>query len=226
MSFILIHRLSIFIFVFPTIVFIIVSSVMQLMMEDWLRSMLEWNPALRGRDLPPDPSHPGPIVAFEKLDRMFKTEVAFIFWVEGLAHLCYEVGEDVTMDEIRERIERDTGVSRQYQLIVLPRGQCPDETRSARQLLVTGTEGEEPISTACLFSKFNDGSECRLTQSYPEFLEVMLLNPRQETEYRVQKRMWAQSVFFVGHQNSLYRKLFQALKIHSQVSPDELLGFC
>lgn len=190
---------------------------MQLMMEDWLRSMLEWDPKLRGRDYPPDPSgSPGPIVAFEKLDRMFKTETAYIFWVEGLAHLSYQVGDDVSMEEIGEWIERDTGIARQYQLILLPRGNLPDFTKSARQLLVpTGNSEGEPASTACLFSKFNDGSECQLTQSYPEFLEVMLADPRKEAEYRIQKRMWAQSVFFVGHQNALHRKLFQALKIHS-----------
>ena len=188
---------------------------MQLMMEDWLRSMLEWNPVLRGRDYPQDPNHLGPVVAFDKIERMTKTEVAYIFWVEGLAHLCYQVGEDVSMEEIYEWIERDTGVGRQYQLIVLPRGQCPDPTKSARQLLIRRTnpdDGEEPPNTACLFSKYNDGSECRLTQSYPEFLEVMLSNPRQVQDYRTQKRMWAQSVFFVGHQNSLHKKLLQTLK--------------
>lgn len=189
-------------------------------MEDWLRSMLEWDPNLRGREYPPDPTgSSGPIVSFEKLDRMLKTETAYIFWVEGLSHLSYQVGDDVSMDEICDWIERDTGIDRSHQLLILPRGHLPDPTRSARQLLVPAPSGEgEIISTACLFSKFNDGSECQLTQSYPEFLEFMLSDPRQKTEYRMQKRMWAQAVFFVGHQNALHRKLFQALKIHSSVS--------
>lgn len=184
---------------------------MQSQMEEWLKLMLEWNPAMRGRHwLPSRP--PGPIVAFGLLDKVLNTEVVSIFWVEGLAILSYTVSDDVTMETINEWIERDTGISPHYQLLILPRGCAADSGKSARQFLCS-----EELGNVCLFSKFNDGSECKLTQVYPEFLETMLANPREEFEYRIQKRMWAQSVFFINHQATLYRKLNHALKIHSYV---------
>jgi hypothetical protein len=188
-------------------------SVVQAQMEEWLKLMLEWNPAMRGRHWVPDASRPpGPIVAFGLLEKVLTTEVVSIFWVEGLALLSYTVSDDVTMEKIHEWIERETGISPRYQLLVLPRGYASDSGKSARQFF-----GSEELGNVCLFSKFNDGSECKLTQVYPEFLETMLANPREEFEYRIQKRMWAQSVFFINHQATLYRKLNHALKIHSYV---------
>ncbi|KZS12829.1 Inhibitor of nuclear factor kappa-B kinase subunit beta [Daphnia magna] len=187
------------------------SSAMQILMEDWLKYMLDWNPAMRGRHQESDASHPpGPIVAFQILENILKTEVVSIFWVEGLALLSYAVTDDVTMETIHEWIERDTGINQRYQLLVLPRGGGPASGKSARQLLSFEEHGN-----VCLFSKVNNQSECKLTQVYPEFLEIMLANPRKEYEYRIQKRMWAQSVFFINHQTTLYRKLIHALKIHS-----------
>ena len=184
---------------------------MQSQMEEWLKLMLEWNPAMRGRHwLPSRPT--GPIVAFGLLDKVLNTEVVSIFWVEGLAILSYTVSDDVTTETINEWIERDTGISPHYQLLILPRGCASDSGKSARQFLCS-----EELGNVCLFSKFNDGSECKLTQVYPEFLETMLANPREEFEHRIQKRMWAQSVFFINHQATLYRKLNHALKIHSYV---------
>lgn len=185
---------------------------MQLLMEDWLKLMLDWDPALRGRRHS-DPKNPGPLVAFQLLEKIFNAEIVSIFWVEGLAVLSYTVSDDISMEMIQEWIERDTGISPRYQLLLLPRGCAPDLGKSARQLL-----GCEELGIPCLFSKFNDGSECKLTQVYPEFLESMLANPREETEYRIQKRMWAQSIYFINQQISLYRKLMDALKVHSYES--------
>lgn len=173
--------------------------------------MLDWNPATRGRRRESDASHqPGPIVAFQILENILKTQVVSIFWVEGLALLSYTVSDDVTMETIHEWIERDTGITQRYQLLILPRGCGPTLGKSARQLL-----SSEELGNVCLFSKFNNQSEYKLTQVYPEFLEIMLANPRKEYEYCIQKRMWAQSVFFINHQAMLYRKLIHALKIHS-----------
>ncbi len=180
-------------------------------MEDWLKLMLEWDPILRGRRHS-DPNHPGPIVAFQMLDKILEAEVVSIFWVEGLTVLSYTVTDDISMEMIHEWIERDTGISPRYKLLVLPRGHAPDSGKSARQLL-----SYEEFDNVCLFSKLNDGTERKITQVYPEFLESMLANPREEFEYRIQKRMWAQSVFFIRHQATLYRKLMHALKVHSYV---------
>ena len=185
------------------------KSILVLLMEDWLKLMLEWDPTVRGRRYS-DSSHPGPIVAFQMLDKMLKAEVASIFWAEGLTVLSYTVTDEISMEMVHQWIERDTGIIPQCQLLILPRGRTPDLEKSARQLLCC-----EEFENVCLFSKFNDGSECKITQIYPEFLEIMLANPREEFEYRIQKRMWSQSVFFIRHQATLYRKLMHALKIHS-----------
>lgn len=182
---------------------------MQLLMQDWLKLMLDWNPGLRGRRQC-DTNNPGPIVAFQTLEKILKAEIVSIFWIEGVSFLSYTVSDDISMEMIQEWIERDTGICPRYQLLLLPRGHAPDLGKSARQLL-----GCEELGIPCLFSKFNDGSECKLTQVYPEFLHCMLASPREETEYRIQKRMWAQSVYFINHQATLYRKLMHALKIHS-----------
>ena len=180
------------------------------MMEDWLRVMLDWEPVRRGRNFITETSQPGPIVFFEKLENILKTEVVSIFWVEGLSQLSYAINNSMTLAEIQEWIERDTGIKRQHQLLILPRGQCADPEKGARQLLAL----EESTMTVCLFSKCDDCSNHRLSEGYPEFMEIMLSNPRKNIDYRLQKRMWGQSLFFINHQTSLHRKLLHALKIH------------
>lgn len=180
------------------------------MMEDWLRVMLDWEPVRRGRNCIMETSQPGPVVVFEKLENILKTEVVSIFWVEGLSHLSYAINNIMTLAEIQEWIERDTGIKRQHQLLILPRGQCADPEKGARQLLAL----EESTMTVCLFSKCDDCSNHRFSENYPELMEVMLSNPRKPIEYRLQKRMWAQSLFFINHQTSIHRQLLHALKIH------------
>lgn len=190
---------------------------MQLLMEDWLKLVLELNPTLRGRRYS-DSNPPGPVVAFESLDDILKTEIVSIFWVEGLTVLSYRVGDGIPIQKIQEWIQRDTQIAPQYQLLLLPRGNELDFSKSSRQLLVAVSE--ELIGTACLFSKVDDGSECRLTQDCPEFMELMVNNPRRlESEYRVQKRMWAQSVYFIHRQMTIYRRLIHSLKVLSYDIP-------
>jgi hypothetical protein len=45
----------------------------------------------------------------------------------------------------------------------------------------------------------------------------MLSDPRAEYPYYLQKRMWAQSTYWVNQQQSVHRKLLNALKVHSYV---------
>lgn len=182
---------------------------MQLLMEDWLKLMLDFNPALRGRRYS-DSDHPGPNVAFQTLEGILKAEIVSIFWVEGLSVLSYTVTNDIPIEMIQEWIQRDTSIRPQHQLLLLPRGNELDFSKSARQLL-----SNEENGLPCLFSKFNDGSECQLAPKYSDLLEIMLANPRVESEYRMQKRMWAHSIFFIHRQMTLYRKLIHALKVLS-----------
>lgn len=173
--------------------------------------MLDWDPARRGRDCV-GPSQVGQIVAFECLDRILKSCVLSIFWVDELKTLSYIIDEDTSIDTIQEWVYRDTMVKRQSQLFISPRGYPPDPLKSASQLL-----GGKEISMTCLFSKQKDDRDNRLASAYPEFLEAMLADPKKETEYRVQKRMWAQSVFFIQQQDLLYRRFLYSLKLLSYV---------
>lgn len=185
-------------------------SVKRLMMEDWLRVMLDWEPVRRGRNNIPETSQPAPIVVFDKLENILKTEVVSIFWVDGLSHLSYALNNSTILAEIQEWIERDTGIKRQHQLLISPRGQClANPEKGARQLLAL----EESTMTVCLFSKCDDCFNRRFSEAYPEFMEIMLSNPRKPIEYRLQKRMWAQSLFFIYQQTSLHCNLLYALKV-------------
>lgn len=182
---------------------------MEKLLEDWLKLMLEWDPARRGRNCL-GPSHIGQIVAFDSLDRILKTSVISIFWVDELKTLSYAIDEDTSIETVQELIYRDTGIKRQNQLLISPRGYPPDSLKSASQLL-----GGKDISITCLFIKQNDDRDNRLSPIYPEFMEAMLAEPKRETEYRIQKRMWAQSVFFIQRQDMLYRRLLYSLKLLS-----------
>ncbi len=189
-------------------------------MEQWLRLMLEWNPQFRGRQyFGEDANHLGPVVAFDQLDQILSTEIVSIFWVDGLTHLSYIVGEEISMDVLHGWIERDTGIRKQHQLLLLPRGNCPEADRSARQLIGSSSNEEtSSVTTAAyLFSKVNDGSDQRVSQSHPDLMDVMLSDPRAEYPYYLQKRMWAQSTYWVNQQQSVHRKLLNALKVHSYV---------
>ena len=182
---------------------------MQSLLEQWLRLMLNWDPTLRGCQYV-DASDPGPVVAFAKLEQILQMKVVSIFWVDELSELCYPISKDTTVETIQEWIERDTGISHQYQLMILPRGTSPNSDRTVCDILVEN----EPIF-AYLFSKMNDGSECKIIENYPELVALMLSNPRRETEYRMRKQMWSKSVFFLQKQTILHRRLISASKVIS-----------
>jgi hypothetical protein len=99
------------------------------------------------------------------------------------------------MNVLHGWIERDTGIRKQHQLLLLPRGNCPEADRSARQLIGSGSNEETSSVTtdAYLFSKVNDGSDQRVSQSHPDLMDVVLSDLRAEYPYYLQKRTWAQS---------------------------------
>ena len=172
--------------------------------------MLDWNPLLRGRRYT-DPSHPSPLMAFEVLDQILQTRIISIFWVDNLTELSYAINDLTTIEMVHEWIERDTGVSQHYQSLIMSRGTIAEFGKHVLEFF----NENEPIF-AYLFSKINESKPIeRLVENYPEMVEAMLANPRAEMEYHVRKQMWAQSVFFVSQQVSLYWKLLDALKVHS-----------
>ena len=177
--------------------------------------MLEWNPLLRGRKVyeDGDPNSCSPVIAFEQLDHILETQVLSLFWVDGLRYLSYIVDEEVTLEDLYDWIERDTGLHPKHQLILMPRGNSPDPERSARQLMVVGEDAT--TSVAYLFSKTNDTLDRHIGHSYPELMDAMLASPKTECPYYLQKRMWAQSTYYIGYQQRLHRKLVHGLKVHS-----------
>lgn len=86
--------------------------------------MLEWNPALRGR-LYVDPCYPGPVTVFDKLEEILEIKVITLFRVDELTEVSYSVNSETTVHDIQQCFERDTGISCQDQLLILPRGISP-----------------------------------------------------------------------------------------------------
>ena len=180
------------------------NSITKTLLEDWLRLMLDFDPIRRG----------GPqAIAFDKLKSILKTEIVSILWVDKLVHLSYAVGDTLTISILQNWIAQDTGIDIQNQLILLPRGNRPDSEKSARMLL----NGTQESLDVYLFSKVNGDNVCRISEKYPNLMDAMLSNPRAEAEYQTQKRMWAQSTYFINQQAILYKKLLNALKVHSSV---------
>ncbi|XP_059046680.1 inhibitor of nuclear factor kappa-B kinase subunit beta [Achroia grisella] len=104
-----------------------ISKPFKLMIEEWLRLALEWDPKLRGRDSPSkvtfnipseDKEVTSKVVLFSLLSDILSKKIIKIFSVFTSSQYAYEINDETLLSTLKLWIEKDTHISVQDQIII------------------------------------------------------------------------------------------------------------
>ncbi|KAK3888835.1 hypothetical protein Pcinc_007144 [Petrolisthes cinctipes] len=178
-------------------------------LEEWLRAMLEWDPAKRGQILGAEEGGGGKqVIAFKLINEVLNKKMIKVFVVDLCMLLEYEVQDGTDMEKVQEWVARDSGVAVEDQRPLLPRGQPPDPARPAIQCWAPPDEDE------WLLYIFAEGlTRPQVPPHFPQLVEAMLREPRTPVNYPTQRRMWGHAIFFLHREARLLTLLMQAQKV-------------
>ncbi|KAK8729467.1 hypothetical protein OTU49_008483 [Cherax quadricarinatus] len=183
-----------------------ISSPLRTRLEEWLRIILEWEPAVRGQIQNEDGSKQ--VVAFTMVNDILNKKMIKVFVVDLCRLLEYEVSEATSLCEVQQWVAQDSGVAIEDQRPLLPRGQPPDSSRSAIQCWAPPDEDE------WLLYIFAEGmTRPQVPPHFPPLVEAMLREPRTTVDFQTQRRMWAHAIFFLHREARLLTLLTQAQKV-------------
>ncbi|XP_046392768.1 inhibitor of nuclear factor kappa-B kinase subunit alpha [Ischnura elegans] len=192
-----------------------ISQCLKYYMEQWLPFCLDWDSKRRGRAF--SGGDESRVVVFSMVNEILSKKVVNIFSVPTYDILSYEVDESTRLSTLQGWIERDTSipVTRQEVLSSVNRGKTmnPDEPALPPEFFQDDRKGKNWVECT-LFIFLKDSLEIpQVPPTFPQLVEKMLNDPRRLIEYHIQKRMWANAVFFLQQEAHLFRQFLHAYKV-------------
>lgn len=105
-----------------------ISKPLKILLEQWLKVALEWDPKLRGRDAPSKVTFNIPseeretssqIVIFNFLASILAKKILKVFSVATLSHYAYEISDTTTTAMLKKWIENDTHMPVSEQILIV-----------------------------------------------------------------------------------------------------------
>ncbi|XP_071439902.1 inhibitor of nuclear factor kappa-B kinase subunit alpha [Hetaerina americana] len=192
-----------------------ISQCLKYYMEQWLPFCLEWDNKRRGRAF--NEGDESRVVIFSLLNEILSKKIVHIFSLPTYDILSYEVDESTKLSTLQGWVERDTNipVDRQEVLSSMAQGKSLDPDEPALPSEFFQDEGKEKNWNECtLFIFLNDFLEIPQVQpTFPGLVIKILNDPKRLIEYHIQKRVWANAVFFLQQEAHLFRQFLRAYKI-------------
>uniref|UniRef100_K1QDD6 IkappaB kinase n=1 Tax=Magallana gigas TaxID=29159 RepID=K1QDD6_MAGGI len=175
---------------------------MQAYFEQWLSLMLRWDSQLRGggRDGRPH--------CFHVLDTMLNVKILHILYVPCNQLLSYPLVENYSIQELQEKIEKETGVKVEDQDILLASGASPDPNLGAHQCWTA--PGEEDWVVFLFAKGENQGGGTQIQKPIPTNVQGIFKEPTIVLPFQEQKKAWAEAVYFCNQQVVDFRRLIQS----------------
>lgn len=171
-------------------------------MEEWLKTLLEWDPKKRGRNKDMK------VVVFDLADDILKKKIVQLFCVTSYKKLSYEIDDSTAVTTLKEWIRRDTGVPVEEQELLLANGKNVDETKEACQCWnMKNIKDGTPMAYVYRRRYLTIP---QVTPRIPFRVSKMMEEPRNPMDYIHQKRAWAHAVFFLQQEHELYRTFRQS----------------
>ncbi|CAH2983084.1 unnamed protein product [Chilo suppressalis] len=105
-----------------------ISKPLKILIEEWLKVALEWDPKLRGRDAPSKVTFNIPseekgittsnIIVFSLLENILSRKILKVFSVPTLTQHAYEIFDTTTSATLKNWIEKDLGIAPVDQILI------------------------------------------------------------------------------------------------------------
>ncbi|XP_064639007.1 inhibitor of nuclear factor kappa-B kinase subunit alpha-like isoform X2 [Lineus longissimus] len=173
-------------------------------MEDFLRSVLKFEPQNRGGGMTP--------TCFDFLREKLEQKIIHIFSVPTNELLSYPVNDKVTILDLKKNsLEKESKVPVEEQELLLPTGQTPENIKPAANYLAE--PGTEEDAMVFMFSRREGPLDVKRKQrSFTDLVINMLNNPKNLYAYPDQKKIWGQAVHYCLGLAKDYNRLLHAQK--------------
>ncbi|CAG4961623.1 unnamed protein product [Colias eurytheme] len=194
-----------------------VSKPFKLLIENWLRVALEWDPKLRGRDAPSkvtfnipaenkDAASASKVVIFEMLQSTLAKKIIKIFSLSKISQLAYEIDSTTTINTLKEWIFNEINIPIEDQMLISP-SNCID------------IENNEPVmkywneNSAVMLFLYNKKHmiEENTSPAVPKAVQRCLELPRALYNYKNSQTLYRNAFYFVVAQMDIYDFLINSL---------------
>ncbi|XP_013191584.1 inhibitor of nuclear factor kappa-B kinase subunit alpha [Amyelois transitella] len=192
-----------------------ISKPFKMLIEQWLRMALEWDPKLRGRDAPSKVTFDIPteekktaskIVIFNFLEEVLARRIIKIFSVYTSSQLAYEIDVKTTISNIKLWIEKDQKISIQDQIII---SQSTYNEVNDNELVVNYWNDCSDINFY-LYHKGNIIKE-NIEPIVPKTIQRCLEHPKALYNFKNQQNLYRNGLFFVINEIELYDSFIKGL---------------
>lgn len=196
-----------------------ISKPFKTLIEEWLRIALEWDPKLRGRDIPSRVTFNIPseqkeatskIVIFDVLEKILSKKIVKIFSVPTLSHLGYEIDDHTTILMLKSKIFNDTKIP------------------LSEQILITQMNYMEPPDDECVIKCWNENIMLFLYNKthgiikdnvepiVPKAVQRCLEHPKALYNFKNSQNLYKNGLYFVMSQMELYDSLINGLFVRAE----------
>lgn len=195
-----------------------ISKPFKALIEEWLRIALEWDPKLRGRDIPSRVTFNIPseqreatskIVIFDVLEKALAKKIVTIISIATLSHLAYVIDESTTILTVKSKIFKDTNIPVAEQILITQKN-CMEPNNEE---LVTSHWNENILFF--LYSKtyiIKDNVEPIVPISVQRCLE----HPKALYNFKNSDNLYKNGLHFVMTQMELYDLLISGLYVRAE----------
>ncbi|GBP50319.1 Inhibitor of nuclear factor kappa-B kinase subunit beta [Eumeta japonica] len=194
------------------------------LMEKWLRIALEWDPKLRGRnvplkgvtfDLPSDKINQdlriSNVVLYSMLENILAKKVIKIFCVPLVLELAYEISSSTTISELKALIEKDTKMPLQEQILI---------SLLTYSEIQEGELVEKFWNNQCnimifLYNRMYVIAE-NIEPNVPKAVQRCLEHPRALYNFKNSKELYKCGFYFVMTQKDLYNYFITGLSVRAE----------
>lgn len=195
-----------------------ISKPFRILIEEWLKIALEWDPKLRGRDIPSRVTFNIPteeraaaskIVIYDVLEQALVKKIVKIFSVPTMSMLAYEVDETITINMLKSKIFQDTKMP------------------IAEQILITPLHYIEPKDEECATKYWNENILLYLyNKTYimknnvepivPLAVQRCLEHPKALYNFKNSHNLYKNGLYFVMSQMELYDLFINGLFVRAE----------
>ena len=175
------------------------------MMEDWLRSLLDWRPGTRGRDTGDN------VVVFSKLNNILTQQWISVFSIASVNIMYFSVQQCPTIQSLRPILAKLLGVSPENLLILSSHGSVISDDMKTVEIIEKLSSNTSNKPQLYLYSTVSNSVGKMI--NIPDLVKVALTDTKKSLSDYHQKKMFIQGYHFINEHHELVSCLMSSVAI-------------
>lgn len=197
----------------------------KVLMEDWLRIALEWDPKLRGRDshtrvrfnIPTEQREVSSnIIIYDLLENILSRKIIRIFSVPTLSRLAYQINDTTMVSDLKKWIGQDTSMDIPDLILI-----CPNTFTELGEMDIVSNYWREHCNTMVYLFNKTYILQKNIEPEVPKSVQRCLEHPKALYNHKNSQTLYKNSLYFVKNQSEIYESLINGLLVRGESLKNE-----